>query len=82
MNGTPINRPRIRGEIRELERKLSEATCSAERAPLLDQLEAKQAELHRFYAHLRTLPRFDANGTPLPRFGVHAPLEHDKERTP
>lgn len=78
----PINRPRIRAEIRVLERALSEATCSSARAPLLDQLEQRQAELHRYYARLRTLPRFDPNGTPLPRFGVHAPLEPGKERTP
>lgn len=82
MNGSPINRPRIRAEIRALERQLSEATCSADRAPILAELERKHAELRRFYAHVRTLPRFDANGTPLPRFGVHAPLDvPDKERT-
>ena len=66
MNGSPINRPRIRAEIRELERRLSEATCSADRAPLLDQLEARQRELHAYYRRLRTLPRFkpDEEGTP------------------
>ena len=79
MNGSPINRPRVRAEIRVLERKLSETSTSAEREPLIAQLEARQRDLHRYYAHLRTLPRFDAGGTPLPRFTVHAPLEPPRE---
>lgn len=72
---TPVNRPRIRAEIRVLERRLSEAASSSERAPLLAQLEARQAELHSYYRHLRALPRFDRDGNRLPGFGVHAPLE-------
>lgn len=78
----PINRPRIRAEIRQLERRLSETNSSSEREPILAELERKQAELHRYYARLRTLPRFDAAGNRLPGFSVHAPLGPDKERTP
>lgn len=76
---SPINRPAVRREIRLLERRLSEATCSADRAPLLEQLEAKQTQLHAYYRRLRELPRYDHNGTPLPRFTVHAPLEPPRE---
>lgn len=79
MSGVPIDRPRVRAEIRLLERKLSATSTSAEREPLIEQLEAKQAELHRYYAHVRTLPRFDHNGAPLPKFTVHAPLEPPRE---
>lgn len=80
MNGSPINRPRVRAQIRVIERKLSATSTSAERAPLLAELERKQADLRRYYARLRELPRFDANGTPLPRFGLHAPLEPPREK--
>ena len=80
MNGAPVNRPAVRREIRLLERRLSEATCSADRAPLLEQVEAKQTQLRAYYARLRELPRYDHNGAPLPRFTVHAPLEPPREK--
>ena len=80
MNGSPINRPRVRAEIRLLEKQLSATSTSAEREPLIAQLEAKQTQLHAYYRRLRELPRFDANGTPLPRFGLHAPLEPPREK--
>lgn len=79
MNGSPINRPKVRAEIRLLEKQLSATSTSAEREPLIEQLEAKQSQLHAYYRRLRELPRFDHNGAPLPRFSVHAPLEPPRE---
>lgn len=73
------NRPKIRAEIRELERKLSATSTSAEREPILAALEDRQRALHRHYAYLRELPRFDSRGNRLPRFTVHAPLEPPRE---
>lgn len=76
-----MNPVKIKGEIRKLERLLSQCSSSLEREPVVERLSEARRQLRQHYARAATLRRVDLRdeqtGHTLPGFGVHEPLEVD-----